>query len=65
MTEESARHMILASSQITWQRNPRAPGADDMRSRMRQQGADTLTRMLQIDPERVGIGAAGVYALKG
>jgi hypothetical protein len=57
--------MILASSQITWQRNPRAPGADDLRNRMRQQGGDTLTRMLQIDPERVGIGAAGVYALKG
>jgi hypothetical protein len=57
--------MILASSQITWQRSPQAPGADDLRNRMRQQGADTLTRMLQIDPERVGIGAAGVYALKG
>ncbi|RQP25370.1 DUF6683 family protein [Piscinibacter terrae] len=57
--------MILASSQITWQRNPQAAGADDLRLRMRQQGADTLTRMLQIDPERVGIGAAGVYALKG
>jgi hypothetical protein len=55
--------MIMASSQITWQRNPRAAGADDLRNRMRLQGGDTLTRMLQIPPERVGIGAAGVYAL--
>jgi hypothetical protein len=55
--------MIMASSQITWQRNPRAAGADDLRKRMRLQGGDTLTRMLQVPPERVGIGAAGVYAL--
>lgn len=55
--------MIMASSQITWQRNPKAPGADDLRNRMRVQGGDTLTRMLQVPPERVGIGAAGVYAL--
>ena len=57
--------MIMASSQITWQRNPRAAGADDLRIRMRSQGGDTLTRMLQVPPERVGIGAAGVYALAG
>ena len=57
--------MILASSQITWQRNPTAAGADDLRSRMRQQGGDTLTRMLQVPPDRVGIGAAGVHALSG
>lgn len=55
--------MILASSQITWQRNPRAAGADDLRQRMRQQGGDTLTRMLQVPPERVGIGSSGVFAM--
>lgn len=55
--------MIMASSQITWQRSPNAPGADDLRRRMRVQGGDTLTRMLQVPPERVGIGAAGVFAL--
>jgi len=57
--------MIMASSQITWQRNPRAAGADELRDRMRVQGGETLTRMLQVPPERVGIGAAGVYALAG
>ena len=55
--------MMLASSQITWQRNPRAAGADDLRARMRAQGGETLTRMLQVPPDRVGIGASGVYSL--
>jgi len=55
--------MLMASSQITWQQNPRAAGADELRNRMRQQGGDTLARMLQVPPERVGIGAAGVVAL--
>lgn len=55
--------MMLASSQITWQRNPRAAGADDLRARMRAQGGETLTRMLQVSPDRVGIGASGVYSL--
>ncbi|KRA71806.1 hypothetical protein ASD89_12715 [Caulobacter sp. Root656] len=55
--------MMLASSQITWQRNPRAPGADDLRARMRAQGGQTLTRMLQTPPDRVGIGPSGVYLL--
>jgi hypothetical protein len=55
--------MILASSQITWQRNPRAAGAEDLKQRMRTQGGETLTRMLQVPPDRVGIGASGVYSL--
>ena len=55
--------MIMASSQITWQRNPQAPGADGLRKRMREQGGDVLTRMLQVPPERVGIGAAGAFAM--
>lgn len=55
--------MMLASSQITWQRNPRAAGADELRARMRTQGGETLTRMLQVPPDRVGIGASGVYSL--
>lgn len=55
--------MMLASSQITWQRNPRAAGADELRARMRTQGGETLTRMLQAPPDRVGIGASGVYLL--
>lgn len=55
--------MILASSQITWQRNPGAAGADELRQRMRKQGGEVLTRMLQLPPERVGIGASGVFAL--
>ena len=54
--------MILASSQITWQRNPRAPGAEELRQRMRTQGGETLTRMLQVQPDRVAIGPAGVQA---
>lgn len=57
--------MILASSQITWQRNPGAAGADELKQRMRTQGGEVLTRMLQVPPERVGIGASGVYALPG
>lgn len=56
--------MLLASSQITWQRNPRAPGADALRAQMREQGGQTLTRMLETPPDRVGIGAAGVYPLR-
>lgn len=55
--------MMLASSQITWQRNPQAAGANDLRTRMRAQGGETLTRMLQTPPDRVGIGASGVYLL--
>ena len=55
--------MILASSQITWARNPNAAGAEELKQRMRTQGAQTLTRMLQVPPERVGIGASGVYSL--
>lgn len=55
--------MMLASSQITWQRNPRAAGADELRARMRAQGGETLTLMLQAPPDRVGIGASGVYLL--
>lgn len=55
--------MILASSQITWQRNPRAPGAEALLARMRTQGGETLTRMLQLPPDRVGIGASGVYSV--
>ena len=55
--------MLPASSQITWQRNPRAAGADELRARMRTQGGETLTRMLQVPPENVGIGPSGVYSL--
>lgn len=55
--------MILASSQITWARNPNAAGAEALKQRMRTQGGETLTRMLQVPPEQVGIGAAGVYSL--
>ncbi|HEY8881039.1 MAG TPA: DUF6683 family protein [Roseateles sp.] len=54
--------MLLASSQITWQRNPRAAGADALLARMRTQGGETLTRMLQVAPEKVAIGPAGVYS---
>lgn len=54
--------MLLASSQITWQRNPRAPGADALRERMRAQGGETLTRMLQVAPDKVAIGPEGVRA---
>lgn len=57
--------MILASSQITWQRNPGAAGADALRARMRTEGGETLTRMLQVPPEKVGIGPSGVYSLAG
>lgn len=55
--------MLLASSQITWARNPRAAGADELLARMRAQGGETLTRMLQVPPDKVGIGASGVFAL--
>jgi hypothetical protein len=56
--------MIMASSQITWQSNPRAAGAGDLLASMRTQGGETLTRMLQVAPETVGIGPAGVYSLR-
>jgi hypothetical protein len=52
--------MLLASSQITWERNPRGAAADDLRKRMRTQGGETLTRLLHMPPEQVVIGAAGV-----
>lgn len=55
--------MLLASSQITWARNPRAAGAEDLKQRMRTQGGETLTRMLQMPPDRIGIGGSGIYAL--
>lgn len=55
--------MLLASSQITWQRNPGAAGADALKARMRAEGGETLTRMLQVSPEQVGIGPSGVYSL--
>lgn len=55
--------MILASSQITWQRNPSAAGADALRARMRTEGGQTLTRMLQMPPDKVGIGPSGIYPL--
>ncbi|MDR7333411.1 DUF6683 family protein [Roseateles asaccharophilus] len=54
--------MMLASSQITWQRNPRAPGADALRERMRTQGGETLTRMLQVPPDQVAIGPQGLIS---
>ncbi len=54
--------MLLASSQITWQRNPRAPGAQALRERMRTQGGETLSRMLRVAPEKVAIGPTGVRA---
>jgi hypothetical protein len=54
--------MILASSQITWQRNPRAPGAEELRIRMRTQGGETLTRMLKVQPDTVAIGPTGIQA---
>ena len=57
--------MIMASSQITLQRNPKAVDADELRTRMRIQGGETLTRILLLSPERVGIGASGVYSLSG
>lgn len=55
--------MIMASSQITLQKNPRAAGADELRVRMRTQGGETLNRMLQVAPETVGIGPNGIYSL--
>ncbi len=54
--------MLLASSQITWQRNPMAPGAQALRERMRTQGGETLSRMLRVAPDRVAIGPTGVRA---
>jgi hypothetical protein len=54
--------MLLASSQITWERNPRAPGAQALRERMRSQGGETLTRMLRVAPDKVAIGPTGVRA---
>lgn len=55
--------MLLASSQITWQRNPPAAGADALRARMRAEGGQTLTRLLQMPPDKVGIGPSGAYSL--
>ena len=55
--------MMLASSQITWERNPRAAGADELKRRMRAQGGEMLTRMLKMPPEQVGIGASGFEIL--
>lgn len=55
--------MLLASSQITWQRNPGAPGAQALRERMRTQGGETLSRMLRVAPDKVAIGPTGVRAL--
>lgn len=56
--------MLLASSQIAWERQPRGPQAQDLRQRMRTQGGETLSRMLGLPPDRVGIGPSGVVALK-
>ena len=56
--------MILASSQITWQRSPRGAAADELKQRMRTQGGQTLTRVLGMPPDRVGIGPSGLVALK-
>lgn len=55
--------MYLASSQITWARDPGAAGADELKARMRSQGGETLERMLRVAPEAVGIGAEGVFAV--
>jgi len=57
--------LILASSQISWQRSPTGPAADALKARMREQGGQTLTRMLQVAPERVMIGDVGVFNLAG
>lgn len=57
--------MILASSQISWERNPHAPGAADLEKRMRKEGGDMLTQVLRLPPERVGIGASGFVELAG
>lgn len=52
--------MLLASSQITWARNPHGAAADDLRKRMRVQGGETLTRLLHMPAEHVAIGASGI-----
>jgi hypothetical protein len=57
--------MILASSQITWERNPRGAAADELKQRMRVQGGETLTRMLRMPPDQVVIGATGIVAFAG
>lgn len=53
--------MILASSQISWQRSPSGAAADALKARMRTQGGDTLTRMLNVAPDRVMIGDMGTF----
>lgn len=55
--------MMLASSQITWERNPQAPGASVLKQRMQGEGAQMLTQMLNVPPEQVAIGASGVTLL--
>jgi len=57
--------MILASSQISWQRSPIGPAADALKARMHAQGGEALTRMLQVSPDRVMIGDTGVFNLVG
>lgn len=55
--------MMLASSQITLERNPQAAGASALRQNMRTQGGEMLTRMLNLPPEQVGINASGFVSL--
>lgn len=52
--------MLLASSQISWERNPRGAAADELKNRMRMQGGETLTRMLNVPPGQVEVGASGI-----
>lgn len=52
--------MLLASSQISWERNPRSAAADELKNRMRIQGGETLTRMLNVPPGQVEVGATGI-----
>ena len=58
------RCMLLTSSQITWERNPQALGAEELKSRMRAEGASMLTQILKVPPEQVRIDATGVVTLK-
>lgn len=55
--------MMMASSQLSLERNPGAPGAAELEQRMRSEGGAMLTRMLDLPPERVGIGAGGFIVL--
>ena len=57
--------MMLASSQITLERNPQAAGASALRQNMRSQGGEMLTRMLNVPPEQVGISASGFVSTAG